>query len=48
MTSVLEKWIFKDKQLVLLATEKPIDKDSYFKVLNTDKGWGDFVRKIVD
>ena len=39
---VLEKWIFTNRQLVILATKKPIDKESFYKALRIDKGWENF------
>ena len=47
-TGALEKWIYKDKQLVLLATQKPTNKEDYLKVLNTDKGWDLFGYKVAE
>lgn len=43
-----EKWIYSDKQLVLLATEKPTCKEEYFRVLNTDKGYENFGCVVVE
>ena len=44
----LEKWIYLDKQLVILATEKPTTQEEFYKVLNTDKGWQDFGFETVE
>ena len=43
-----EKWIYKNSQLVLLATEKPIDKESYSSVIGDDSGWDEFGVKMVE
>ena len=43
-----EKDIYTDKQLVLLATRKPTNKESYFSVMNTDKDWELFGCKVVE
>ena len=44
----LENWIYTNKQLVLLATEKPIDRESYEKVMSCQSGWCDYGIIIVD
>lgn len=44
----LEKWIYLDMQLVILATEKPTTQEEFYKVLNTDKGWQDFGFETVE
>ena len=44
----LEKWIYTDKQLVILATEKSTNKETFIEVLKSDKGWEWFGSKIVE
>ena len=44
----MEKWIYTDKQLVILATEKSTNKETFIEVLKSDKGWEWFGSKIVE
>lgn len=43
-----EKWVYKNAQLVLLATKKPIDKQSYSLAIGSDASWEECGIKMVE